>query len=415
MKIVFINPNYHNRSGRPPLGLLSIASVCKEAGHSVNILDANILNLDAANVAEWTYGYDLVGITSTTPSIGEAMSIARYIKASQPYKPIVLGGVHASVFPDECYDTGLFNAVIVGEGESAILEYLSYLASVPSPRKDNRVMVRNHIIDLNSIPIPDYSLLDIDSYRPQYPHGQHGKWISASTSRGCPYTCSFCVKAVSGNKFRCMNSDRVIALLSDLTQKYGVQDITFYDDLFTLDSKRVHDICSWIISNKVDLSWTCESRVTVNDTDLLNLMAMAGCRMIYYGIESGNQNILRNLSKGITISQICNAVKVTHEAGIKAAGYFMLGCPGETKETMQQTIQFAHDLGLDHAQFSVCSPLPGSKLYEQYVKAGYPVPDWSNFQYLGDVDKPMFTSKELSKEDIESAVKEANEAWQVKV
>jgi radical SAM superfamily enzyme YgiQ (UPF0313 family) len=182
-----------------------------------------------------------------------------------------------------------------------------------------------------------------------------------------------------------------------------------------MDKARVIDICTWLLTNRVELLWTCESRVNITNRDMLELMAIAGCRMIYYGIESGNQTILNKLHKAQSLNQVRHAVTVTQAAGIKAAGYFMLGCPGETKETMQQTIDFAKELKLDHAQFSVCSPLPGSMLYKQYISLGYQVPDWSNFKYLGAGDKPMFTSKELPKEDIENAVREANEEWQVKI
>jgi radical SAM superfamily enzyme YgiQ (UPF0313 family) len=366
-------------------------------------VDANLLNLSPQQIREQVEGYPVVGITAMTPTIHEAVKIANELCD----KIIILGGVHASVFPDECTELRCFDTVVVGEGEISIVEILK---DIESQRLRNKYDA--FPVCLDTLPLPDYSLLDLPKYKARYPHMARTPWTIASTSRGCPYSCSFCVKAVSGKTFHGMSSDRMLELVNNLQNKHGIRDISFYDDLFTHDTERVRMFCDGILYSDIDLSWTCESRVNMRDPFFLTLMHTAGCRLIYYGIESGNQEILNRLSKGIRLDQIRKAVKTTQDCGIQAAGYFMLGCPGETSDTMRETVEFSQELNLDHAQFSVCSPLPGSRLYQEYLKVGYPSHDWQDFRYLGgNSDKPMFTSSELSREQIEQAVKEANEIF----
>lgn len=394
MKILFINPNTGNKHTKPPLGLLSVGTVCKEAGHEVSILDAALLELSAEVVGKPAHRFDIVGITAMSPFIKEAMRIAIAFGKDMP---VIIGGVHATLFPEHLYLTGLFDSVIVGEGEDIILKVLADLEG-----GNLKPIYKGQVAD---ILVPDYGLIDINAYRPRHPHAKRYPWTSVQTSRGCPFSCSFCTN-IFGHKYRAMGPEQVYAMLDLLCTKYGVKDITFYDDEFTMDRKRIIDLCGLLIKQPLDLEWTCESRVDLVDGELLKTMRRAGCRLIYYGIESGNQGILKGLNKTITLSKVVEAVKLTKDAGIMAAGYFMLGCPGETEATMEQTVNFAHNLGLGHAQFSVCSPLPGSRLYELYGNGK----DWDNYQYLGGKDK-VYCSGTVSPFDIEAMVEKANASY----
>jgi len=200
-----------------------------------------------------------------------------------------------------------------------------------------------------------------------------------------------------------MSADQVITLLKTLKHEHGINDITFYDDEFVIDKRRMMTVCDGI--RELDITWTCEARVDQVNAEVLRSMKAAGCRLINYGIESGNQRILDTLRKHTTIGRIREAVESTLEAGIGAAGYFMLGCPGETKESMSETLNFSRDLNLTHAQFSICTPLPGSEMYSQYIENGGEVID----RYLGGDDcKVAFVSEELSAEDIIQAVNQGN-------
>lgn len=394
MNILLINPRTGNQYTKPPLGLMSIGTVCKQAGHQVSLLDMNI-DTDLKKAVD---GADIVGITAMTPYIYEAMAIAAEIKTLNI--PVIIGGVHATLFPQSVYLTGLFSSVIAGEGEDSALELLADLQS-----GEIKPIYRNNPSHYVDIPAIDYSLIGINAYRPRYPHAKQLPWTSAQTSRGCPYSCSFCTN-IFGHKYRAMKPLQVALMLKGLCSDYGIKDITFYDDEFTMDRNRVIVLCEMITALKLDLTWTCEARVDMVDAELLATMKQAGCRLIYYGIESGNQHILDKLDKHIDLSRVRQVIKATICSGIEAAGYFMLGCPGETKGTMKQTVDFAQEIGLDHAQFSICSPMPGSKLFELYGKDT----NWTNYQYLAGADKAICPCS-LSIDELEEAVTEANELF----
>lgn len=401
MNIAFINPQSGNKYTQPPLGLLSLATVCKAAGHYVEIRDFNL------TPDKQLKKHDLYCLTAMTPDITKVMDIAEAIKISYPESKIILGGVHATIFPWSCAETKLFDCVVTGEGEEVILDIIEIIESGGELPK---VWNYTKEVDLNMLPIPDYGLIPLNSYRPHPPHGIKKHWTSVLTSRGCPYSCSFCSKAVFGKHYRSMSVDKVIELLADLEQR-GVEEIAFYDDVFTLSKERTLQICNEIINRGFKFLWTCETRVHLVDVEMLRTMKAAGCYSISYGIESGSQEIVTRLNKGITLDQIKQAVKLTHEAGIQAIGYFMIGSPGETTETIEQTIDFAIDLKLDYAQFGVTSPLPGSELYNEYILQGHPTPDWENFKYVGNGNKPVFSSPELSRQDIEDYARFANKCF----
>lgn len=401
MKILLINPNPLNKWAKPPLGLLSIGTICKKAGHEVAIWDAGIdlrpiderFLMPSYSWAENVLGeYDVIGITAMTVQIDRALNIAQFLK-KRVDKPLIIGGVHASIFPQQLYDTRLFDAVVVGEGEESILSILNDIKNI-SPIYETEKPV--------AIPILDYSLIDISAYKPRYPHGIRSNWTTAQTSRGCPYSCTFCCN-IFGHKYRYMPVEDVITMLWKLCYEHDVRDITFYDDEFTLNKERVLELCTSMATIKFDLTWSCESRVDMLDMELLEVMKRAGCRLIYLGIESGNQAILDKLNKRISLQQVMEAVSLIRKAGIQAAGYFMLGCPGETKQTMQETIFFASELQLDHAQFSVCSPLPGTALFKENG-GNY---NWNEYQYLANVPK-VICDTELAYEEIEEAVNQSN-------
>jgi len=397
MNILLINPRSGNPNTKPPLGLLSIGTICKQAGHDVIILDAALLDLDAKQVPVHAKYADVVGLTAMTPIVSEAINIANVIKKIYPQLPIIIGGVHASLFPDDLYKTGLFDTVVVGEGEDTILEILASIEF-----HEVKLKPLYQATKLADIPILDYSLLDIYGYQPRFPHAVRKPWISAQTSRGCPYSCTFCC-SIFGKKHRSMPSVQIIQMIKGMVEKQGIKDVTFYDDEFTINRNHIMRLCRMISDMNFDLTWTCEARVDMVDSELLECMRNAGCRLIYFGIESGNQNILDKLNKKQTLSDINKAVDLTHKAGIQASGYFMLGCPDETKDSMKQTVAYSLELKLDHAQFSVCCPLPGSKLYEDYGDGN----EWNSYQYLAEVPK-VTCINELSIDDIETAVREAN-------
>ncbi|MFC1946205.1 B12-binding domain-containing radical SAM protein, partial [Chloroflexota bacterium] len=222
------------------------------------------------------------------------------------------------------------------------------------------------------------------------------------------YNCAYCSKPIFGRTFRSMSAGRVVGEINYLREKLGVREIAFYDDVFTIDKKRIHEICEALLSGGVKIGWTCETRVNLVDKELLTHMKEAGCYSVAYGIESAAPEILGLLHKDITPEQVSGAVRLTQEAGLDTVGYFMLGSPGETPDTIEQTIRFARELGLDFAQFSLTTPFPGTELYELLGERKDSVA-WESYIYSGGDSRmlPIFTSDGLSREDLKEWTRRA--------
>lgn len=391
MRIVLINPDTHTKYPQPPLGLLSITTVCLHWGHSVRIIDANANHISADKIAEQVELDDVVGITATSLSYPEAVQLAKVIRAAHPYKFMVLGGVHATVATGEVFDTSIFDAVVDGEGEAAIALVLDLM--------EKGVYRVDSVVDLDEIPPLVYDLLD--GHRPRVAYGKHQPFMPMLTARGCPFKCSYCSKAVFGNRYRAMSVDRVIAEIGLLRTQFGVREVKFYDDVFTMDKERTIELSSRIGGT---ISWSCMTRVNLVDRLTLRGMKQNGCYSVAYGIESGDPGILKGISKNITLEQVEQAVGYSKEASLRVIGYFMLGAPGETLETIEKTVDFATSLGIDHAQFSIATALPGSELYElvpEHLRA--------NSYAVDGVGNPSLC--ELSPFQLKEALQQANKRF----
>ncbi len=415
LKIALVNPAQATRYPQPPMGLAQIAAVLERKGYQVTIVDANALRLKPRVVVSDLGDADVVGITAMTPTIGAALAIARAIKDAKPELPIVLGGAHATLLPDETLAAAPEIDIIVrGEGEETIIELLPALENKQplsgirgiSYRKDGKVVSnpsRSTNVDLDSLPFLAYHLLPRRRYRPHPPHGLALPFAVIITSRGCPYQCAYCSKPVFGNKFRALSPERVVMELAYYQDKLGIKEFAFYDDVFTLDKKRAHEIADRMMQKKLSMCWTCETRVNLVDRELLRHMKQAGCYAIAYGIESASQEILDTLCKGITLEQVEEAVCLSREVGLQTVGYFMIGSPGESPESIRQTIKFAKRLKLDFAQFAVTTPFPGTRLYDLYLngRKSDDIP-WESFVYAGTGEgiAPVFESNLLNRDEI---------------
>ncbi len=382
MKIALINPNQHLDYPQPHLGLLSIAGVCKQNGHAVMYIDANAHNLSRKKVIEKIECVDMVGITATSLSYPAALELAQDIK-SEYHKPLILGGIHGSLFPDEVIKEGIFDAVVVGEGER--------LMPLVAKLKEKGAYYNHLPITLDELPPLPYELLD--GFRPRIAYGKHQEFMPILTARGCPFNCSFCSNVVFGKKYREQSITNVLREIDWLRMRYGVGEIKIYDDVFTMDKDRAIELSQRIACS---VAWSCMTRVNLVDYNVLKQMRLGGCYSIAYGLESGDAAILKSISKNTTLEQGEAAVRYAHEAGIRVIGYFMLGAPGETLETIDKTSDYAIKLKLDHAQFSIATALPGSELYNH-------VPDArrANSYALPGVDNPSLC--ELSQAQLKIA------------
>jgi len=415
LKVALINPARNDKYAQPPMGLALLAAVLEREGYPVTVIDANALRLDLAAVGRLVAGADVAGITAMTPSIGIAVDTARYLKQMFPDISVFLGGAHATLLPEETLKAAPeIDVVVCGEGEETILsllraverkQSLDGIAGI-SYRKDGEVITnpRNSAyVDMESLPFLAYHLLPVNVYRPHPPHGRAYPFAAVITSRGCPYRCSYCSKPIFGYKFRAQSAERVVAEVTHLVNRFGIKEIAFYDDVFTLNKQRAHDICEGILRSGLKFYWTCESRVNLVDRGLLSHLKQAGCYSIAYGIESASPEILKTLDKDTTLEQVEEAVSISREVGLQTIGYFMFGSPGESPETIRQTIDYARKLKLDFAQFAITTPFPGTKLYEMYLESshGKSIP-WESFVYAGggSMVSPVFESSQLSRTDL---------------
>ncbi len=380
MKVALISPKWNQMvNSYPSLGLGYLAAVLERRGDEVRIFD---FGLDPRRPLEdevhdvLAFRPDVIGLTAMTTSYHSAEEAMSLLRAGTN-APMVLGGPHATVFPARTLqEQPALDYLVFGEGEETMLELMEVIEGRRDPaavaglcyRRAGEVIcnpARPLIRDLDALPFPARHLFQLERYPLYAPDG--GRMLTVLTSRGCPYNCSYCFKGIVGRTYRQRSPENLMQELKELIRTYGIRNFYFIDDLFTLDVKRLNVLLDMMIAEGLDIRWQCLARVDRVTPELLRKMAAAGCRQIHYGIESGNQEILDRVGKRITLEQVRQAVRWTAEAGIRSKGYFMLGLPGDTEETMEQTIQFAASLDLDDAMFSLTTPFPGTRLWEELV------------------------------------------------
>jgi len=384
MKILLIRPqntgnintrlpeSLNKRQGvLPPLGLAYIASFLRSKGCDVRILDAIALNLTLDDLRHSIEDYhpDIVGVTAMTSTLFGALDAARIAKETGCIA--VLGGPQVSAYPVETLSYPFVDYGIAGEGELPfwqLVEALNRGAAVDSVqglvyRKNGAVHVNSPSIaaDLDALPFPAFDLLPMKRYDSII--GRSPVCTMVST-RGCPYRCHFCAKQPSDRKFRCRSPHNVVDEMEFLVNRFGINEIMFYDDVITVRRAHIEGMCREILARNLKVCWESPARVDTVDASLLALMKKAGCIRLRYGIESGDERILALMNKKITVEQVREAVHLTRTAGIETFGYFMIGYATETPETIRTTISFACSLKLDMAMFTVVTPYPHTPLYE---------------------------------------------------
>jgi radical SAM superfamily enzyme YgiQ (UPF0313 family) len=235
------------------------------------------------------------------------------------------------------------------------------------------------------------------------------------TSRGCPYNCIFCDKSIFGSKWRARSPENIINELKEIVKKLGIKKIIFYDDLFTVDKERVIKICQGIINTNLKITWKCEGRVNLIDKEMLYWMKKAGCKIIAYGVESGNQKGLDYLNKKTTPDQIKRAFQLTHEVGIETMAYFILGIPVETYKESLNTVNFAIKLNPTYTQFSALSPYYGTKLFEEAKEKGWYKEIDAQNPMDKDLKRPVVISNKWTEESLKNIIKEAHRRFYLRI
>jgi len=355
----------------PPLGLGYIASYLKRQGISIELVDCTFLSEAAALEKIRLSRPDIVGIQIMFSMKEKALRMARALRREVTL--LVAGGPLPTSNPVEFLDS--FDVVVIGEGEQTILELVEAvqgkggyenIRGIALKQKGQIAVTaaRGFIEDLDAIPFPARDMFDNDSYKKYYLKRFGYSTTSVLTSRGCPFQCDFCSRPVFGNRFRSRSADNVADEVS-VVHELGYGRIWFADDCFTLIRKRLVDICQELIRRRVDVGWECLSRVDTVDSEVAEKMKRAGCVRVFFGIESGNDSILKIMRKQATTKQAEDAVNVFKRAGIQVGAFFIVGYPGENDRTILDTVRFASSLPLDYLSFTFPYPIPGTPLFSR--------------------------------------------------
>jgi anaerobic magnesium-protoporphyrin IX monomethyl ester cyclase len=411
MKITLVNPPYppsvHSHPPFIPLGLAYLGAVAEQAGHEVAIIDcqAEKLTYEAFRARIARTPSEVIGVTATTLLYKSAMKLIGVAKQTQPQAVTVLGGSHGTFWDENALNEyPSLDIVVRKEGERTFIELLERLQNQSGlsgllgiTYRNKGEIIRNadrpFIEDLDSLPFPAHHLLPLENLK------HNGKILfPLVSSRGCVYWCDFCSTVrMFGRGYRMRSAKNVVDEMQLVHDKYGVNQVTFYDDAFTVDRDRVIKICDELHARKLHMIWDCGTRVDMVDRELMKTMHDAGCIAVWLGVESGSEVILGAMNKSIKLNQTRRAYKTAHDVGLMTIANVVLGFPGETEQTARETIRFVKELDPDDVGFYVATPYPGTPMYEQVIKNGWlRVTDFDKY----DTANPTFETPQLSMEKI---------------
>ena len=388
------------RAMRYPDWLAYAAGVLIADGFDVQLKDFIAEAADLAAVAKWCGEWKprLLVLDATTPSIYNDEECARLCKAASPGTHVVFVGPHVSVYPEETIADaeGAVDSVAVAEYDYTVrdlaraldggspldgVEGLVFRAADGSAVRNPR---RAPIENLDEIPLPPWHFFDVKKYRNNtylYP------FLDQISGRGCPNGCIFCQwpQVMHGRRYRYCSPERTVREMMEDFERYPIKEIFFEDDTLTADRKHLREVCELILKQKRRMVWSCNSRVDWADLDLMKLMKEAGCRMLLIGPESGNQHILDNVHKGIRLEQTREFVATARKAGLRTHSCWVMGLPGETRASMEETIRFAKALDTDTIQASAVMPMVGTELYKWATERGYlKARNWADYAMQGE-------------------------------
>ncbi len=391
MKVALIFPPYNHKKFEenirvvseefgiyPPLNLAYVAAIIEQAGHDVILIDSNALKLSKENVLKSVkkFNPDLLGFMLTTYMFHQTLDWIRYLKKNTGILTVV-GGVNMWYYPKEVLSHKEIDYGIIGPANDSLVKFISALEQNKDFGKikglcyrENKKIIINQPVSLtehlDELPFPARHLLPNNKYYSFI--SQRKNFTIALTGKGCPYPCTFCSIGKIPHTER--DSEKVVKEMEECYNKYNIREIDFFTATFTLNKKNVTSLCGNIKKRRLDVDWSCRSRIDTVNSNLLKEMASAGCKRIYYGIESGDPKILKAINKDISLKQIEKVIGLTKKYGIKALGFFMVGNPGETKKSVERTINFAKKLKLDFIQVGRTIAKPNSDLDEEVKRDG---------------------------------------------
>lgn len=427
MKVFLVNPPASDgvemvREGRcmqrrsawgavwPPISLVTIAAMLELKGYECLVRDCIVEKTGLDELVKDVRAYQprMIIVNTATGSIKSDLQTVDRLKQALPGSKIFVIGIHPTALPEETLEMSRgLDGVIRGEPEpvalslAELVRYDKDWQKAPGlSYKDGLLFYNNScpaFLDMDKIPFPAWHLIKRELYKMPI----IGKpFLLIATSRGCPFGCEFCADATYyGKKLRVKSPAKIVKELDWIKTKFGIMDFLFWAESSTLRPEWTLEVCDSVIQSGLKVRFVINSRPDHVNPLLLQKLKQAGCWMVGYGLESGSDRMLELMGKNITVKQSREAVRRTREAGMAVTGHFVLGYPGETKETARETIRFAVEEPVDFAQFYSAVPFPGSKLYERAKKEGLIVnPDWSSFeQNFCVISTPELSADELSK------------------
>ena len=442
MNILLLNPPFKGKFSRTsrspgvtlggtiyyPFWLAYAAGVLDQNGFPVNLIDAPADGLSTADVIERARNAPprLIVIDTSTPSIHSDIAVAEQLKETFPSSFVILVGTHPSALPEETLRlSDKVDAVAVGEYDYTLRDLAFCLDKEDALRTVDGLVFRegNHIVrnkpralieDLDELPFVSEVYrkhLNINHYffaASDYP------MVMLITGRGCPYKCFFCVypQTFHSRKYRPRSAADVVAEFQYIVDNLPrVREIGIEDDTFTVDAPRVKEMCRLIIEKHIKIKWYCNVRVNL-DLETMRWMRQAGCRLVTVGFESADQELLNRMHKGITVAQIRQFVHNTREAGLLVHGCFIVGSPGETRETMEKSLKLAKELDCDSMQFYPLLVYPGTEAYTWAKESGYLISenyaDWAD-EY--GMYHSVLNIPELPRQAVEAFCRRANREY----
>ncbi|MFQ5975601.1 MAG: B12-binding domain-containing radical SAM protein [Candidatus Hydrothermarchaeales archaeon] len=374
VEIYLINPTQLEKTPAlyPPLGIGYIVAVLKENGYSPKVLDL-AFDPEIKQIKKIKGGGAVYGFTSTTTQFAFARDVAEIIKKKDHEGKIIFGGAHPTVVPEQVIADKNIDVAVLGEGEYTFLELVQRIES-GKPIDDVKGIYykengrgintgeRPFIEDLDALPFPEQRDFDVEKYFELKGYRE----LSIISSRGCPGNCKFCqptVRRIFGKKLRYRSAGNVVDEIENLIDRFRLDMLVISDDTFVSNRKRVEDICNKIIDRDIQILWRVQTRVGMKK-ETLKLMKKSGCFLVALGVESGSQEMLNRMGKGITIEKIKDTFKTCREVGILAHAFLIVGYPGETKETIQQTFDLIKDIKPLTTRVAIATPYPGTYLYD---------------------------------------------------
>ncbi|MDD5650612.1 MAG: radical SAM protein [Candidatus Nanoarchaeia archaeon] len=428
MRVLFVCPptSQEERYGKlkdigtlhPSLGVAYIAAYSESKGHEVKVIDSEAMNYNFEDIKRIILEFkpDVIGMQTFCTNLSKCYKVAEIAKSLNKDIKIILGGAQATLSPNDLIKQENIDFIIYGEAEISFNNLLDTIKNKGDYKKVNGLVWKNKnkiitnkpqelIKDISILPLPARHLFPMEKYHSSANlRGKHT--LNIMTSRGCPFRCAYCSGHLTfGKTHRYNSTENIIKELKELTTKYHADSIQFYDETFTANRARVMELCDALIKEKIKISWSCFTRVNLVDEELLIKMKQAGCYLIFFGLESGVQRLLNLIKKDITLEQQEKAVKLCKKVGIEVWGSFILALPTETIEDAKQTIDWAKKLDIDYVQFPICTPFPGTELYEICKKTGKILNEnWENFLTWDEI---VYVPENRSIDEIKKTVKQA--------